>query len=308
MNHIHPIWKIGTRGSVLARWQSGKVLHALADQEISSEEIIITSEGDLKQDIPLYEMGITGIFTRSLDIALLNGDIDLAVHSLKDVPTQLPKGVVLAAVLPRGAHQDTLVLKPGLNLKDFSSTSTIATGSLRRRAQWLHRFPTHQLTGLRGNIQTRLQKLEDNDWQGAIFAHAAIERLQLEDQLHYEVLDWMLPAPAQGIVGIVCREEDTLLREQLSKINHMESMYAAIAERAFMRGLEGGCSAPIGALTEIKGQEFSLQGCLLSPDGTLKLVAEWGGKVKDAETLCQQWATELLAKGGKEIMEEIKHA
>lgn len=308
MRHTHPIWKIGTRGSVLARWQSEAVRQALEKQDIPSEEIIITSEGDLKLDVPLYEMGITGIFTRNLDIALLNGEIDLAVHSLKDVPTQLPKGVVLAAVLPRGSHHDCLVLKPGLKLSSLPPSSTIATGSLRRRAQWLHRFPGHKLTGLRGNIQTRFQKLEDNDWQGAIFAHAAIERLQLQDQLNFELLDWMLPAPAQGIVGIVCREEDALLRQQLAQINHAPSMHAAVAERAFMRGLEGGCSAPIGALAEVKGENFSLEGCLLTPDGTLRLVAEWSGQVTDAEKSGHAWAAELLAKGGKEIMEEVRNA
>lgn len=312
MKHTHPTWKIGTRGSVLARWQSGKVLQALADQGIASEEIVITSEGDLKLDVPLYEMGITGIFTRALDIALLNGEIDLAVHSLKDVPTRLPKGVVLAAVLPRGPYKDTLVLnmrrKVNFNPSDLPDGSIIATGSLRRRAQWLHRFPKHNLTGLRGNIQTRLQKLENSNWEGAIFAQAAIERLELESELSSHVLDWMIPAPAQGIVGIVCREEDMALRKQLVGINHIPSMYAAVAERAFMRGLEGGCSAPIGALAEIERQHFRLQGCLLSPDGTLKLLAEWEGSVEEAEVLGHRWAEELLAKGGKEIMEEIRHA
>ncbi len=304
MKHTHPIWKIGTRGSQLARWQSEEVRKALADQGIASEEVIITSEGDLRQDIPLYEMGITGIFTRSLDIALLNGEIDLAVHSLKDVPTQLPKGVVLAAVLPRGAYQDTLVLKS----EEITGEATIATGSLRRRAQWLHRFPSHRLVGLRGNIQTRLQKLEDNDWDGAIFAMAAIERLHLQEKLNYQLLDWMLPAPAQGIVGILCREEDTLLRQQLAQISHKPTMSAAIAERAFMRGLEGGCSAPIGALAEVRGERFSLEGCLLSPNGTLKLLAQWEGDVTDAGKLGHQWATQLLAQGGQEIMEEIRNA
>jgi hydroxymethylbilane synthase len=312
MKHTHPIWKIGTRGSVLARWQSEEVRQALEAKGIPSEEIIITSEGDLKLDVPLYEMGITGIFTRTLDIALLNGEIDLAVHSLKDVPTKLPKGVVLAAVLPRGAYRDTLVLnmkrKVEFRPSDLPEGSIIATGSLRRRAQWLHRFPKHQLTGLRGNIQTRIKKLEESNWEGAIFAHAAIERLGLQDELFYHVLDWMLPAPSQGIVGIVCREEDTLLREQLIQISHPKTMAAATVERAFMRGLEGGCSAPIGALAMVKGDSFSLEGCLLSPDGTLKLVAEWYGQVKNAEQLGYAWAKQLLDKGGHEIMEELRNA
>ena len=165
----------------------------------------VKSTGDLVLDKPLYEMGITGIFTKTLDVAMLNGTVDIAVHSMKDVPTALPKGIVQTAVLERASSTDIVVTKKTFNPKN---PCTIATGSLRRKAQWLNRYPNHTVVDLRGNVNTRLQKLQDNNWQGAIFAKAGLKRIQVLPE-SYESLDWMIPAPAQGAMVVVALEKDT---------------------------------------------------------------------------------------------------
>ena len=200
--------KIGTRSSQLALWQANTVAHQLEHLGHETQIIKIDSIGDQVLDKPLYELGVTGVFTKSLDIALINGDIDIAVHSFKDVPTKLPEGVVQAAVLKRGNFNDTLILKKDETFFEQEHV-TIATGSLRRKAQWLHRYPNHNITGLRGNVNTRLQKLKESDWDGAIFATAGLIRLQLfpEQEKHIK-LDWMVPAPAQGAMMIAALESN----------------------------------------------------------------------------------------------------
>lgn len=304
---MNRILRIGTRESKLALWQTRQVQEALAQEGMSCELVPITSEGDQRLTEPLYEMGISGIFTRTLDIALLEGQIDVAVHSLKDVPTQLPKGLQLVAVLPRGPIADILVMKSGDSKVCGESTAHIATGSLRRRAQWLHYFPTHTIEGLRGNVQTRLKKLASHPWDGAIFAEAGLARLNLLENLHWHRLDWMLPAPAQGIVGIVCRETDQDIIEQVSKINHPPTWFAAQVERSFMRKLEGGCSAPIGALLWNNGTSFQLQGRVLSLDGQQCIDQTWDIQDhSDPETEGNRCAEELLQMGAKEILDRIR--
>ena len=192
--------RIGTRDSQLAMWQANKVRKQLEELEYKCEIVPIKSTGDLVLDKPLYELGITGIFTKNLDIAMLNGDIDIAVHSLKDVPTVLPEGIIQAAVLKRANYNDILVLKD--NEEFFGQPNgVIATGSLRRKAQWLNRYPTHEVVGLRGNVNTRLEKLENNDWDGAVFAAAGLERLGKRPEGAIN-LSWMIPAPAQGAIMI----------------------------------------------------------------------------------------------------------
>ena len=200
--------RIGTRESQLAVWQATAVQQLLAENGFESELVYIKSEGDIDLQTPLYEIGVQGIFTRSLDIALLNNKIDIAVHSMKDVPVQLAKGIVQAAVLKRASYKDLFVYKEDDSfLQDHSSTAVIATSSVRRKAQWLRRYPNHTIENLRGNVNTRLQKVKDNHWQGAIFAAAGLERINLRPQNSIE-LDWMLPAPAQGAIMVVCREND----------------------------------------------------------------------------------------------------
>jgi hydroxymethylbilane synthase len=198
--------KIGTRDSELALWQAKTVQQQLENLGYKTELVPVKSTGDIVLDKPLYELGITGIFTKTLDIALLNNDIDIAVHSLKDVPTILPKGIVQVAVLKRGNVNDTLVYK---NNEEFlgAKEAVIATGSLRRRAQWLNRYPTHTVVDLRGNVNSRLQKLKDNNWNGAIFAAAGIGRIGIRPDESIN-LDWMTPAPAQGAIMIAALGEN----------------------------------------------------------------------------------------------------
>lgn len=307
--------KIGTRDSELALWQANKVKSALENLGYKTELIPVKSEGDLNLDQPLYEMGITGIFTKTLDIAMLTGKIDVAVHSMKDVPTALPKGIVEAAVLERASHRD-LLLHKGLDFLN-SEQGIIATGSLRRKAQWLNKYPHHQVVDLRGNVNTRLQKLKDNKWNGAIFAEAGLERLGLIDSKNEskspllgrgleEDLDWMLPAPAQGAMLVVAMEKDTHIREALAKLNHRETEICVHIEREFLKVLEGGCTAPIGALATIEGSTLHFEGNLLSLDGKQKLVVKKSVPIDESNDLGRKCAEELLNNGGKELMEEIK--
>ncbi len=294
--------RIGTRDSKLALWQANLVKDSLEKLGIESLLVPTKSVGDLILDKPLYELGVTGIFTKALDVALLNGDIDLAVHSMKDMPTMLPNGLALAAVLERGNPCDVLVHK-GLNF--LNADGIVATGSLRRQAQWLHRYPNHEITDLRGNVQTRLQKLQDNNWDGALFAAAGLERLSLELE-QQTVLDWMIPAPAQGAVAVVISEKDKALASVLEKISHSETEICTRVEREFLRTLEGGCSAPIGALAKIDGDTLFFRGVLLSVDGQERFYLSREVKVSEHEGIGKQYARELLKQGGKEVMEKIK--
>lgn len=299
------IIRIGTRDSELALWQAHTVQHKLEELGFDTTLIPIKSTGDKVLDKPLYELGITGIFTKTLDVALLKGQIDIAVHSMKDVPTKLPKGIIQTAVLERAVTHDILVHK-GLDFLKSEESSTIATGSLRRKAQWLHKYPNHNVVDLRGNVNTRLLKLIENDWGGAIFAQAGLQRIKLlpKDAL---VLDWMVPAPAQGAMVVVAQESDEFSKGALQKLNHTESEITTGVEREFLRTLEGGCTAPIGALAKIKDQSVYFEGVLFSLDGKEKISIEKNiplSKVKGFGQIC---AKEVLAKGGDKLMEVLRN-
>ncbi|GAA4268670.1 hydroxymethylbilane synthase [Hyunsoonleella aestuarii] len=300
------IIRIGTRDSELALWQA-KIVQSLLENEGHKTELVpVKSTGDLVLDKPLYELGISGIFTRTLDIAMLNHDIDIAVHSLKDVPTVLPKGIVQAAVLKRGNVNDTLVFKDN---EEFLSAknAVIATGSLRRKAQWLNRYPTHTIEDLRGNVNSRLQKLHDNKhWNGAIFAAAGIGRIGIrpDDAIN---LDWMIPAPAQGAIMITALGEDEFVREACSLLNHEETEICTTIERKFLNQLEGGCTAPIGALAYIKNEEINFKGVLLSKDGSKKIQVERVEKLGKHQDLAVFCADYIIERGGKRLMDEIKY-
>jgi len=300
---VNKVIKIGTRDSQLALWQAHTVEKKLNDLGYQTEIVAVKSTGDVILDIPLYEFGITGIFTKTLDIAMIKGEVDIAVHSLKDVPTALPKGIVQTAVLKRANHQDILVHKG--NLDFLHSKGTIATGSLRRQAQWLNRFPNHKVEDLRGNVNTRLQKLEDNDWNGAVFAKAGLERIEILPENHI-VLDWMIPAPAQGAMVIVAMEKDDFCKEATSKLNHFESEICTTIERQFLKTLEGGCTAPIGAFAEVIDKNIRFQGVLFSLDGKEKIEIEKVIEVTHYKNFGQESAIEILENGGRELMEIIK--
>jgi hydroxymethylbilane synthase len=294
--------RIGTRDSQLALWQAHTVEKKLNDLGYKTEIVAIKSAGDIILDKPLYEFGITGIFTKTLDAAMISGQIDIAVHSMKDVPTVLPIGIVQAAVLERENPNDILVYNEA---PDFHTELTIATGSLRRQAQWLNRYPHHHVVDLRGNVNTRLQKLEDNQWGGAVFAAAGLERLEITPENHI-VLDWMISAPAQGAMVVVVMAQDDFSKEAVSKLNHFESDICTHIERQFLKTLEGGCTAPIGALATIIENEIRFEGVLCSIDGSDRIHIEKTAPITAYNDLGKASAMEVLANGGDELMQKIK--
>jgi hydroxymethylbilane synthase len=268
----------------------------------------IKSEGDIDLKTPLYEMGVQGVFTRTLDIALLNNTIDIAVHSMKDVPTQLPRGVAQAAVLKRGPVHDLLVYKGDAEfLHNRDSVAQIATSSIRRKAQWLHRYPHHQIHNLRGNVNTRLRKLAEEEWQAAIFAQAGLERIQLRPEKSI-VLDWMLPAPAQGAIVVASRENDEEALQICEALNDPDTALCTKVERDFLRTLLGGCSTPISALAEVEDGDLYFSGQLLSLDGRHKVEVEKILPLEKADGIGRIAAQEVLSRGGQSIADEIRAA
>ncbi|WP_159022018.1 hydroxymethylbilane synthase [Formosa sp. L2A11] len=299
---MHKTIRIGTRDSQLALWQAKTVQTRLEDLGYSTEIIAVKSTGDLILDKPLYELGITGIFTKTLDVAMLNGTVDIAVHSMKDVPTLLPKGIIQSAVLKRANVNDILVYK---DLDFLETKGTIATGSLRRKAQWLNRYPDHTVEDLRGNVITRLQKLEDSNWNAAVFAKAGLERINVLPEQFIE-LDWMVPAPAQGAMVIVSLEKNKEVTEAVSKLNDAPTDICTHVERDFLRILEGGCTAPIGAIATITGDTIAFTGILLAIDGSKRLSINKTDTLSNYKELGKRCALEIIEKGGKELMDSIK--
>jgi len=316
--------KIGTRESELAVWQATQMQSLLQQQGITAELIFITSEGDTDLVSPLYEIGVQGIFTKTLDTALLNHRIDIAVHSMKDVPIQLPRGIQQAAVLERGSYKDLLVFKDKTVVNGWQINSllennvfspsanggirgVIATSSLRRKAQWLHRYPNHTIENLRGNVNTRLRKLKESKWDGAIFAAAGLERLNLRPEKSIE-LNWMLPAPAQGAIMAVCREDDLISFEACQNFNDTDTALCTKVERDFLRTLLGGCSTPISALATIRNDKITLKGNICSVDGKELTSMERSAAKKDSDQLGTDAANLLLEDTrAQNIMQTIRN-
>ena len=295
--------RIGTRKSKLALWQANEVKAILESEGYPCCLVHIESNGDQDLNQPLYAMGIQGVFTKTLDTALLNEKIDIAVHSLKDVPTLLPKGINIKAVLSRGNPMDVLVYNPAF--MGWETEASIGTGSLRRKAQWLRKNPKHQVENLRGNLQKRIEKLNNSNWSGAIFAQAGLDRLNLL-QDNYEVLEWMIPAPSQGIIGIASLEKNKELNAVLDKINCAETSLCAQIERSFLNTLEGGCTAPIGAHAYCIENTLYFKGGLFSLDGTIAIVHEENTPLENTKEYGVKAAQKILNKGGKELMKQIK--
>lgn len=322
------VLRIGTRESQLAVWQANRVKELLLRESCESELVYLKSEGDIDLQTPLYEIGVQGIFTRSLDIALLNNRIDLAVHSMKDVPTQLPKGLVQCSVLKRASYKDLFVYKgdiadvekalgfvdgqwsmenkENLQLTTRNSQLTIATSSIRRKAQWLNRYPNHIIENLRGNVNTRLRKVAESDWNGAIFATAGLERINVRPEKSIE-LDWMLPAPAQGAIVVICRDEDIFTYEACQDFNDFKTALCTKIEKDFLRTLLGGCSTPISALAEIENETLYFKGNIFAVDGSNRADIEKAVSLSDAESLGKIAALEILANGGQIIADSIHH-
>lgn len=296
--------KIGTRESQLAVWQATQVQELLQKDGLAAELVFIKSEGDIDLQTPLYAMGVQGVFTRSLDIALLNHKIDIAVHSMKDVPVQLPANIVQAAVLERASYKDILVLRSlETRLKDCSC---IATSSIRRKAQWLNRHPGTIIENLRGNVNTRLRKVAESNWDGAIFAAAGLERIGLRPENSID-LDWMLPAPAQGAIMLVCRGDDKMMYDACRKLNDMHTEIAVKLERDFLKTLLGGCSTPISALAIVKNNKILFKGNIVLPDGSKKAEVQKIFSVADYNEAGKIAAEEIMKNGGQEILNTMNH-
>ena len=304
---MQKVLRIGTRDSQLAVWQATLVQNLLKAAGVVSELVYMKSEGDVDTVTPLYALGVTGVFTKTLDAALLNNRIDIAVHSMKDVPVQLAQGIQQAAVLKRASYKDIFVYKHGIEfLDDFNSQATIATGSVRRIAQWLNRYPNHKIENLRGNVNTRLRKVEENNWNGAVFAAAGLERIHLRPEKSID-LDWMLPAPAQGAIMVVCRENDDYAFGSCQSFNDDATALCTKIERDFLSALLGGCSTPISALAEVKEEQIFFKGNIVSPDGKDKVEIEKTIALADASNLGFTAAKEILLKGGDPIVQRIRN-
>ena len=262
-----PPIRIVTRDSRLALWQTNFVSSILEESGHACSVWPIKSSGDIDLISPIYEMGVEGVFTKELDTALLNNIADVAVHSMKDIPTVLAKGLIVAAVTERGDHEDILFSKPSFD-PETAPRAIIATSSLRRKAQWLKRFPEHTIVNVRGNIDTRIKKFWESDWDGMVLAKAGVVRLGY-DLKNTKQLPWMLPAPAQGALGIVCREEDRETFHCMQLVNHIPTSQCAFIERTFLRHLQGGCSAPISAYAKIEIDQVLFEGSIYSIDGKM---------------------------------------
>lgn len=295
--------KIGTRNSPLALWQAQEVESKLKTLGFETEIVPIISSGDKNLNQPLYALGITGVFTKDLDIALLNKEIDIAVHSLKDVPTQLPHNIQISAVLERDFPEDVLVRNDDSEPLDIEVLK-IATSSLRRRAFWLKEFPETEFADIRGNVQTRLKKLDDGIANATIFSLAGIKRMNLD--ITYEQIPFLLQAPSQGVVAIASLSDNDKLNERLKTISHKETEICVTIEREFLKTLEGGCTAPIGAKAEVLDGQIRFIGRLCSLDGKNCIETDEIFDWNDSENFGEKIALKVLENGGKELMDEIR--
>ncbi|PKD43651.1 hydroxymethylbilane synthase [Rhodohalobacter barkolensis] len=298
--------RIGTRDSELATWQAKQVQSKLKEFGFEAELFFVKSEGDLDLTTPLTEMGGKGVFTKALDDALLENRIDIAVHSFKDLPTENPLPLTVSAVMEREDPRDALVAPKGVDfLEDESSKAIIATSSNRRKAQWLHRYPNHEITNIRGNVNTRLRKVNENGWNGAIFAAAGLKRIGLDNNISV-YLDWMVPAPAQGAMAVMIREEDQKMLEITSQLNHKETAICTGIERELLNEMEAGCSAPVGAFAEIVDGDVHLSAIALKIDGSLQYDIEVSAPVHTAKGLGREAGRKLLDMGASEIVADLR--
>jgi hydroxymethylbilane synthase len=301
--------RIGTRGSQLALYQTNLVAQSLKKDhpELEVEAVTIKTTGDKILDSPLSKIGDKGLFTREIERAILDGQIDFAVHSLKDLPTELPSGLKIAALGTREDVRDALIAQDGMRLLELPKGSTVATGSLRRRSQLLHLRSDLNLVDIRGNLNTRLRKLEKEGYAGMILAYAGIKRLGAADKVT-EILEpeKMLPAVGQGIIAAEARGDDKDMFELLKDFNDTDSWSAAIAERAFMRRLEGGCQVPIGVYTSLGNKKMT--GMVASLDGEDVIVDSVDFDQEKPEKSGDALAEKLLFLGADKILAEIRTA
>jgi hydroxymethylbilane synthase len=299
--------RIGTRGSPLALWQAHHVVAELRRHvpDLAVELVEIQTAGDLVREAPLAQIGGQGVFTKEIQRALQAGQVDVAVHSLKDLPTFRVENLILAAVPPRGPSGDAFISRRYPSFDALPQGAVVATSSLRRRAQMLHRRPDLRPVNIRGNVETRLSKLEQEGLDALVLAQAGLERLGLETHIT-EILDrsWMLPAVGQGALGLECRDDDVSTLGFLRRIDHSPSRQAVLAERAMLRGLGGGCQVPVGALSHVAGEALTLCGVVLRPDGAKRVEESLTASLACAEEVGQRLAERLLASGARELLEQ----
>jgi hydroxymethylbilane synthase len=303
------VFRLGTRGSALALWQANWTQTTLeASLDGTRIDIVrIKTTGDRIQDVPLAEVGGKGLFTKELDQALFDDRIDMAVHSLKDLPFELPEGIVLSAIGEREDPRDALV-SDGPCLADLPEGARIGTSSLRRGSQLRARFPGLDLVMLRGNVDTRLRKLDAGEFDGIILAAAGLKRLGFGDRITELIApDVMLPAIGQGALAFVCRAADASARDALQVVNHPDTHSAIISERALMASLEGSCQVPVAGYAQVEDGKIRLRGLIAALDGSRIVADHVSGSIEDAASLGTELGGRLRAAGGDAILKEIGH-
>jgi hydroxymethylbilane synthase len=301
--------RIGTRGSQLALYQAQKVKATLENifPELQVELKIIKTKGDKILDVALSKIGDKGLFTKEIENELVDGSVDLAVHSLKDLPTKLPDGLKLGAVLERGEFRDALVSKNGKKLTDLKAGDVVATSSLRRIAGLLKINNQIVIKDIRGNVNSRLQKMEDGYCDAMIMAAAGLQRLNLEKYIT-EIIDpeVIMPAVSQGAIAIETRQNDPEVDELMEKLNHRDTWNTVVAERAFLARLEGGCQVPLGCFSKVKNGIIHMGGFVASVDGKQYIREDISGDITKGAEIGVQLAEKMLEKGAKEILDQIK--
>ncbi|PKL83724.1 MAG: hydroxymethylbilane synthase [Ignavibacteriae bacterium HGW-Ignavibacteriae-3] len=300
---------IGSRGSELALWQAKFIKKELErkNKNLSVEIKIINTKGDKILDVALSKIGDKGLFTKELETELLKGTIDLAVHSLKDLQTEIPNGLKLAAVTKRHAVEDVLIArKKGVKISNLPVNAVVATGSLRRRSQLLHLRPDIKVEELRGNVPTRIRKFKDSKWDAIILARAGVERLKLNKYISSIIKTAeILPAVGQGALGIEIREDNKRAEKVLKSIDHIKTFTAVRAERALLKALEGGCQVPIGAYAEVKPNGLYLEAVVGSVDGSITFRKKLCGTKTNPEKLGQKLAKDLLKAGADSVLKDV---
>lgn len=300
--------KVGTRGSKLALTQTSYVVGALkkAAPEIETEICVIKTSGDIMQDVSLLQIGGQGVFVKEIEEALLAGSIDLAVHSMKDVPGQTPEGLFFAAVMPREDVRDVLVSRGNVKMEFMPKGAKIGTGSLRRAAQIKAMLPDINIFPLRGNIETRIKKIETENLTGVILAAAGMKRMGYREKItQYLPIELMLPAVGQGALGLQIRKDDTELAGICGRLNHPQTVAEVGAERSYLRALGGGCRLPIAAYGLLEGKSLTLEGLLAAPNGSTLIRDKVWGEIDEAEELGKKLADLILEKGGRRLLDLI---
>ncbi|AEH44749.1 porphobilinogen deaminase [Thermodesulfatator indicus DSM 15286] len=300
--------KVGTRGSKLALAQTNWVIGQIKERypEIQVETVIIKTKGDKILDVPLAKVGGKGLFVKEIEDALLREEIDLAVHSMKDVPTELPEGLEIAIIPERESPYDVVISQGGESIDDLPSGATVGTSSLRRSAQLKAYRPDLKIENLRGNLDTRLRKLNEGLYHAIIVAQAGLIRLGLKEERAKPISpEIMLPAIGQGALAIEVRESDHDLKEGLSFLHHEETAICVAAERAFLATLEGGCQVPLAAFARLSGDNLTVEGLIADPSGETILKEELKGPKEEAQALGRKLAEILLGRGGRKILDEV---